>query len=125
MEQLIDIVFWFVVAYISARILTSWLLDRVTREFREELEEFADRLESGKLIPVTVEVDQEQYFCYNAITKDFVCQGYTLKEIAERFSKRFPESKLAIYNGDETAVRVLKEQLEKLYENRSSIGSTS
>jgi hypothetical protein len=125
MEQLIDIVFWFAIAYISARILASWLLDRVTREFREELEEFADRLESGKLIPVTVEVDQEQYFCYNAITKDFVCQGYTLKEIAERFSKRFPESKLAIYNGDETAVRVLKEQLEKLYENRSSIGSTS
>ncbi len=125
MEQLIDIVFWFVVAYISARILTSWLLDRLTSEFRAELEEFADRLDSGKLIPVTVEVDQEQYFCYNAITKDFVCQGYTLKEIAERFSLRFPESKLAIYNGDETAVKVLKEQLEKLYENRSGVGSAS
>ncbi len=125
MEQLIDIVFWFVIAYISARILTSWLLDRLTSEFRAELEEFADRLDSGKLIPVTVEVDQEQYFCYNAITKDFVCQGYTLKEIAERFSLRFPESKLAIYNGDETAVKVLKEQLEKMYENRSGVGSAS
>ncbi len=125
MEQLIDIVFWFVVAYISARILTSWLLDRLTSDFRAELEEFADRLESGQLIPVTVEVDQEQYFCYNAITKDFVCQGYTLKEIAERFSARFPESKLAIYNGDETAVKVLKEQLEKMYENRSGVGSAS
>ncbi len=125
MEQLIDIVFWFVVAYISARILTSWLLDRLTSDFRAELEEFADRLESGQLIPVTVEVDQEQYFCYNAITKDFVCQGYTLKEIAERFSLRFPESKLAIYNGDETAVKVLKEQLEKMYENRSGVGSAS
>lgn len=125
MEQLIDIVFWFVIAYISARILTSWLLDRLTSEFRAELEEFADRLDSGKLIPVTVEVDQEQYFCYNAITKDFVCQGYTLKEIAERFSLRFPESKLAIYNGDETAVKVLKEQLEKMYENCSGVGSAS
>jgi len=125
MEQLIDIVFWFVAAYISARILTSWLLDRLTREIRAEVEEFADRLDSGKLIPVTVEVDQEQYFCYNAITKDFVCQGYSLKEIAERFSQRFPESKLAIYNGDETAVKVLKEQMEKVYENRSSVGHSS
>lgn len=125
MEQLIDIVFWFVVAYISARILTSWLLDRLTRELRAEIEEFSDKLETGKLIPVTVEVDQEQYFCYNAITKDFVCQGYSLTELAERFSLRFPESKLAIYNGDETAVKVLKEQLEKLYENRNSVGRTS
>ncbi len=125
MEQLLDIVIWFAISYMLARLLTTWLLDRLTRDFRAELEEFADRLESGRLIPVTVEVDQEQYFCYNAITKDFVCQGYTLKELAERFSKRFPESKLAIYNGDETAVRVLKEQLEKLYENRSGVGSAS
>lgn len=120
MEQLLDIVIWFVIAYVTARLLSAWLLDRLTREIRGEIEEFANRLDSGKLIPVTVEVDQEQYFCYNAITKDFVCQGYSLKEIAERFSARFPESKLAIYNGDETAVRVLKEQMEKVYENRSS-----
>jgi len=125
MEQLIDIVIWFAISYMLARLLTTWLLDRLTRDFRAELEEFADRLDSGKLIPVTVEVDQEQYFCYNAITQDFVCQGYTLKEIAERFSLRFPESKLAIYNGDETAVKVLKEQLEKMYENRSGVGSAS
>ena len=125
MEQLIDIVIWFAISYTLARLLTTWLLNRLTRELRAELEEYAERLDSGKLIPVTVEVDQNQYFCYNAITKDFVCQGYTLKEIAERFSARFPESKLTIYNGDETAVKVLKEQLEKLYENRGGVGSTS
>jgi hypothetical protein len=96
------------------RILTTWLLNRLTSEIRAEIREYADRLDSGQLIPVTVEVDQAQYFCYNAITKDFVCQGHTLKEIAERFSLRFPDSKLAIYNGDETAVKVLKEQLETL-----------
>lgn len=114
MELLIETLVWFAIIYMLARLATKWLLEYLTRELRKEVEEFADRLDSGKLIPVTVEVDQEQYFCYNAITKDFVCQGYTLKEIAERFSTRFPESKLAIYNGDETAVRVLKEQLEKI-----------
>ena len=113
MEQLIDLIIWFAIAYMLARLATAWLLEYLTRELRKEIDEFADKLDSGKLIPVTVEVDQNQYFCYNAITKDFVCQGFTLKEIAERFSARFPESKLAIYNGDETAVRVLKEQMEK------------
>lgn len=113
MEQLINALVWFAIAYMLARMLITWALDYLTKEIRKEVEEFAEKLDSGKLIPVTVEVDQEQYFCYNAITKDFVCQGHNLKEIAERFSQRFPESKLAIYNGDEVAVRVLKEQLEK------------
>lgn len=125
MEELLNILIWFAVSYVLARLGTAWLLEYLTREIRKDVEEFADRLESGKLIPVTVEVDQEQYFCYNAVTKDFVCQGFSLKEIAERFSARFPESKLAIYNGDATAVKALKEQMEKLYENRSSIGRTS
>lgn len=125
MEQLLDIVIWCFIAYMTSRLLTSWLMDQMTKEFREELEEVANRLDSGRLIPVTVEVDQEQYFCYNAITKDFVCQGYSLKEIAERFSLRFPESKLAIYNGDETAVKILKEQMKTLHENNSSIRSAS
>lgn len=113
MEQLIDILVWFVIAYMTARLLTAWFLNRLTREIRKEVEEFAEKLDSGKLIPVTVEVDQDQYFCYNAITNDFVCQGYNLKEIVERFALRFPQGKLAIYNGDENAVRTLKEQLEK------------
>lgn len=113
MEQLIDILVWVTIAYTIGRLTTAWLLDYLTREIRKEVEEFSDRLESGKLIPVTVEVDENQYFCYNALTKDFVCQGYSLKEIVERFTARFPESKLAIYNGDETAVKTLKEQMEK------------
>ena len=120
MEQLLDLLIWFGISYMVARLAITWLKDYLTRKIRAEVDEFVDRLESGKLIPVTVEVDQNQYFCYNAMTKDFVCQGYTLKEIAERFSARFPEGKLAIYNGDETAVRVLKEQLEKVHENLSS-----
>jgi hypothetical protein len=120
MEQIVEALCWFAVGYVITRLVVKWLMDRLTREIRSEVEDFVNRLETGKLIPVTVEVDQDQYFCYNALTKDFVCQGFTLKEIAERFMTRFPESKLTIYNGDETAVRVLKEQLEKFYEDRSS-----
>lgn len=120
MEQLLDTVFWFVVSYFAARIIAGWILDYVTRDARREIGEFINRLETGKLIPVTVEVDKDQYFCYNALTNDFVCQGHNIKELAAHFSARFPEGKLTIYNGDETAVKILKEQLEKVYENRSS-----
>jgi hypothetical protein len=78
-------------------------------------------LDQEQLIPLTVEVDSDQYFCYNSITKAFVCQGHSLKEIVERFKQRYPEKSAAIYNGDETAVRTLKSQLKELDENRSSI----
>lgn len=125
MEQLIDALVWFVISYFTARIIAHWLFEYFTRNTRAEIKQFVNRLETGKLIPVTVEVDKDQYFCYNALTKDFVCQGHNITEIAERFTKRFPESKLSIYNGDETAVRILKEQLEKIYENRNSVRSAS
>ena len=120
MEILIELLVWFAIAYMVSRFAITWLMNYLTREIRTEVEEFVNRLDSGKLIPVTVEVDQNQYFCYNVLTKDFVCQGYSLKELAERFSARFPEGKLAIYNGDETAVQTLKGQLEKVYEDRNS-----
>lgn len=120
MEILIELLIWATIGYLVSRVAITWLMNYLTREIRTEVEEFVNRLDSGKLIPVTVEVDQNQYFCYNALTKDFVCQGYSLKELAERFSARFPEGKLAIYNGDEAAVQTLKGQLEKVYEDRNS-----
>jgi hypothetical protein len=93
-----------------SRYLESRQVDSVVHELDQE-----------RLIPLTVEVDQNQYFCYNSVTKAFVCQGHSLKEIVERFKHRYPEKSAAIYDGDETAVRTLKSQLKDLDENRSSI----
>ena len=107
------IVTWFVFTWLVSRHLENQL-DSVVRDLDEE-----------RLIPLTVEVDQDQYFCYNTITKAFVCQGYSLKEIIERFKQRYPDKSAAIYNGDETAVRVLKTQMKELSENSNSIRSTS
>jgi hypothetical protein len=46
-------------------------------------------LDQERLIPLTVEVDLDQYFCYNSITKAFVCQGRNLKEIVEQAGNGF------------------------------------
>jgi hypothetical protein len=100
---------WFVFTWLVSRHLERQI-DSVVRDLDQEL-----------LIPLTVEVDQNQYFCYNSVTKAFVCQGHSLKEIVERFKHRYPEKSAAIYDGDETAVRTLKSQLKDLDENRSSI----
>ena len=99
-------------------LLFVWIVSRRIRiQFESELSTTMKNLAQERLIALTVEIDNNQYFCYNALTKDFVCQGYSLKEIIERFRLRYPNKAAAIYDGDETAVKTLRNQMEELDEN--------
>ena len=99
-------------------LLFVWVVSRRIRiQFESELSTTMKNLAHERLIALTVEIDNNQYFCYNALTKDFVCQGYSLKEIIERFRLRYPNKAAAIYDGDETAVRALKIQMKDLDES--------
>ena len=99
-------------------LLFVWVVSRRIRiQFESELTTTMKNLAHERLIALTVEIDNNQYFCYNALTKDFVCQGYSLKEIIERFRLRYPHKAAAIYDGDETAVKTLRNQMEELDEN--------
>jgi hypothetical protein len=102
--------------------LVAWI---IRRRVSAELDEVSADLELERLIPLTIEVVDDQYFCYNSITQDFVCQGVNLVEIVKRFKQRYPDKSAAIFNGDETAVRTLKSQLKELDENSSSVRYTS
>ena len=103
--------------------LLAFLLRRhIEHAMEQELTEVGQALDEEKLIALTVEVDHDQYFCYNSITKDFVCQGRDLKEIRERFRARYPDKDAAIYDGDESAVATLKSQLKELKkQNENSV----
>ena len=123
-----DIIEFFVngvVIMILIHVGLNMLARVVKRRADSDLDEVSNDLELERLIPLTVEVVDNQYFCYNSITQDFVCQGVNLVEIVKRFKQRYPEKSAAIYNGDETAVRTLKSQLKELDENSSSIRYTS
>jgi hypothetical protein len=108
---------------IALSMLEFLLRRHIERSMESELTGVGQALDEERLIALTVEVDQNQYFCYNSITKDFVCQGSDLKEIRERFRARYPDKDAAIYDGDETAVATLKLQLKDLKkQNENSIG---
>ena len=108
---------------IALSVLEVLLRRHVERSMESELTGVGQALDEERLIALTVEVDQNQYFCYNSITKDFVCQGSDLKEIRERFRARYPDKDAAIYDGDESAVATLKSQLKELKkQNENSIG---
>jgi hypothetical protein len=120
-EFIVDSVLIFIAIQIGLSIIGWWLHRRIL----SELDKVSDELEMEQLIPLTIEVVDHQYFCYNSMTQDFVCQGNDLRDIVKKFKQRYPDKSAAIYNGDETAVRTLKLQLKDLDENSSGIRSTS
>jgi hypothetical protein len=129
METIVDFAQW-VLWIACAVILVAWLAELVLKTYvlikikqhRAELQpvlDYAQRAATGELILLTVEVDHNQYLCYNAVTKEFVCQGVDVTEIAQRFSARFPDKTVAIFNGDTTAVATLQQQFRARHENLS------
>jgi hypothetical protein len=120
-EFIVDSLLIFVTIYIGLTLL-GWVLKR---RVESDLNAVSKELESEQLIPLTIEVVDNQYFCYNSITQDFVCQGTDLVGIVRKFKQRYPDRSAAIFDGDETAVRTLKSQLKELDENSSSVRYTS
>jgi len=108
---------------LAFNLLVLWIARRIEARIESRMEEelgnVAQDLEAEKLIALTVEVNGDQFLCYNAQTMSFGCQGRDLVEIRERFRERFPSKSAAIYNGDESAVRVLRTQLNELKKEQS------
>ena len=122
-----DFLIWFGIGWVITNLvlgLLTWLLRRhIERSMEKELSYVGQALDEEQLIALTVEVNNNQYFCYNSITNDFVCQGSDLSEIRRRFRERYPDKDAAIYDGDQTAVAALKSQLKDLKkQNENSIG---
>jgi hypothetical protein len=122
-----DFLIWFGIGWVITNLVLSLLAFLLRRHIEQSIESeltgVGQALDEERLIALTVEQENDQFFCYNSITKDFVCQGSDLKEIRERFRARYPDKDAAIYDGDETAVATLKLQLKDLKkQNENSIG---
>jgi len=119
---LLDILVTVVIGFAIARLVLWVVVKRIEAQLEAELNTLVDRIVDDLLVLATVEVDGNQYLCYNTKTNEFICQGVDIREIAANFATRFPAKKLAIHNGDATAVETLKKQMEELKnENSSSV----
>ena len=83
------------------------------------------KVESGKIVLLEVEVENNQFFCYNSKTNQFVCQGRDVSEIIENFKQRFPGLNAVLHTGDEAALKTLRQQLKEHRETSDSIRSSS
>jgi Flp pilus assembly protein TadB len=127
METIVDFAQWvlwiacvvILATMLAEMVLKTYLLIKI-KKYQTELQPVLDVMEravAGQLILLTVEVDHNQYLCYNALTQEFVCQGIDVTEIVQRFRARFPDKSLTIFNGDDTAVETLQQQSRAQHEN--------
>jgi Flp pilus assembly protein TadB len=127
METIVDFTQWVIwiacvvvlATMLAQMVLKTYLLIKI-KKYQTELQPVLDVMEravAGQLILLTVEVDHNQYLCYNALTQEFVCQGIDVTEIVQRFRARFPDKSLTIFNGDDTAVETLQQQSRAQHEN--------
>jgi Flp pilus assembly protein TadB len=127
METIVDFTQWVLwiacvvvlATMLAEMVLKTYLLIKI-KKYQTELQPVLDVMEravAGQLILLTVEVDHNQYLCYNALTQEFVCQGIDVTEIVQRFRARFPDKSLTIFNGDDTAVETLQQQSRAQHEN--------
>ena len=137
MFELVDLVIAFVLGALAATTLLAWLIQRwannikaLIEEALKEVEEpkeddIKTRVDAGRIILLEVEVADNQFFCYNSKTNQFVCQGANVSEIIENFKQRFPGLNAVLHTGDEQALKTLRQQLKEHRETSDSIGSSS
>ena len=108
---MIDLVKEFVVflfegalVYVVIQIILNYF---AIRFLKEELEQ---HLES-RIIPVTVEFDNNEFYCYNKQNKEFMAQGATYDEIKKRLQARFSNCVVYIDGGDPAVIDKLLSQI--------------
>jgi hypothetical protein len=84
------------------------------RQIMAELEKLAETVESAQPdnIVATVEVADNQYFCYNKDNSQFLCYGSTLAELVTRFRNRFPNYNVTLESED----RAVADELYRQYQ---------
>jgi len=91
------------IGYMILKIVLTYL---AIRELKAEVEE---HLES-RVIPVLVEFDNNQYYCYNKKNKEFMAQGATYDEIKNHLQSRFSDCVIYIDDGDPAVIDQLMRQ---------------
>lgn len=90
-----------------------YVLKRINDRLEDQI---AELLEQAKnmIIPLEVEVDNNQYFIYNASDKSFICQGSTAEQILEGFRARCPDKNAYFAAGDERAIEYLTQEILRI-----------
>jgi Na+-transporting methylmalonyl-CoA/oxaloacetate decarboxylase gamma subunit len=112
MDFIIGMVTGMVVTAFAVYLIFKYMERRVMAELVGR--SVAEKLEADKPdnIVATVEVADNQYFCYNKDNSQFLCYGTTLTELVSKFRERFPDRGITL----ESDSKEITEELYRQYQ---------
>jgi hypothetical protein len=112
------LIFFGVVLLIGLGLVWLWL-KRLNTRLEQQLDQVINEL-ADRIIGLEVEVDNNQYFVYNAKDKSFICQGTTAQQILDGFRARCPDKNAYFESGDERAIEYLTQEILRIKGETSS-----
>jgi hypothetical protein len=109
MDEIINFLINFAMVYFLIRIVFTLIAWRLEKQIVH-----VEKIVESEFVMLDLEHTDNQYFCYNTRTKDFVCQGQTMLEIVQNFKSRYPTKRGVIYNAETHAVTALDKDLKEL-----------
>ncbi len=104
MDEIINFLINFAVVYFLVRIVFRLIAQRLEKQIVH-----VEHAVQSEYVILDLEHTDNQYFCYDTQTKDFVCQGRDMVEVARNFRQRYPARRGMIYNADTNAMTALAE----------------
>ena len=104
MDEIINFLINFAVVYFLVRIVFRLIARRLENQIVH-----VEHAVQSEYVILDLEQADDQYFCYDTRTKDFVCQGRDMVEVARNFRQRYPARRGVIYNADTNAMTALAE----------------
>ena len=120
----LDMLFTLLVAFLAGAIAASALIRWAANRFIDRLLAEIEKEAPPQILETRLEIEvvDNQVLCYNADTKEYICQGQTLAQVINNFKQRFPvagDIKLVPANDDTR--EWARAQLAKLNETGASI----
>ena len=118
MSEFVDFLTVFVAIYFVGKLLFFVVQQYTVYRLMTQLRSADPESETTDVMLLNIEKFQDQYYCYNTTSGEFVCQGKSIPELDEQFHSRYPGMKALISSADSTAVRSLCSEPEILKANK-------
>lgn len=120
-DMLLTHVVAFLAGVIAGTALIRWAANRFVDRLLAEIEKDSEQSAADNSMRIEVELVENQVMCYNADTKEFICQGQDLAEALKRFRQRFPGTDGVLVPSSSVEGECIRTEMDKINENSTGI----
>ena len=101
-----EFVFFLGLVLVMGMVLGMYRVWHQMHQVEQQVQQFVDDIAAQTLIILDVELVDDQFLCYNSLTKEFVCMGRNMAEVQQRFQLRYPDKQAGIVKDDPVVLQL-------------------